>query len=219
MEWKIDRVLVISAHTDDMELGAGGTVRKMVESGVAVSSLVFSDCRKSVDTSKFPIDILEKECKAAASHLGIKDLTILQTPVREFPANRQEILEKIYEFRKKKKPDLVISSWDGDLHQDHRTVAEETRRAFMKTDTAILSYEVPGNCPGFTPQMYVPLTEAEVETKIEMLQLYKSQVERRGYFEINAIKSLMGYQGNHVGYPYAEAFVQERGFVDSFSTQ
>ena len=108
MEWKIDRVLVISAHTDDMELGAGGTVRKMVESGVAVSSLVFSDCRKSVDTSKFPIDILEKECKAAASHLGIKDLTILQTPVREFPANRQEILEKIYEFRKKKKPDLVI---------------------------------------------------------------------------------------------------------------
>jgi len=218
MEWKIDRVLVISAHTDDMELGAGGTIRKMIESGVKVTSLVFSDCRKSVDTSKFPIDILETECKAAAAHLGIKDLTILQTPVREFPAYRQDILEKIYEVRKETDPNLVVSTWHGDLHQDHRTVAEETRRAFMKTDTAILSYEVPGNCPGFTPQVYVPITEEEVATKIEMLQRYKSQVERRGYFEINAIKSLMGYQGNHVGYPYAEAFVQERGFVRSFST-
>jgi len=49
-----------------------------------------------------------------------------------------------------------------------------------------------------------------------MLQNYKSQVAKRGYFEINAIKSLMGYQGNHVGAPYAEAFVQHRGFVASF---
>ena len=88
----------------------------------------------------------------------------------------------------------------------------------MKTETAILSYEVPGNCPGFIPQVYVPLIQDEVEKKNEMLQLYKTQVERRGYFEISAIKSLMGYQGNHIGYPYAEAFVQERGFVDSFST-
>ncbi len=218
MHWKIERALVISAHTDDMELGAGGTVRKLVQAGVNVTSLVFSDCRKSVDTSEFPIDVLEKECKAAAANLGIKDLTVLQTPVREFPAYRQDILEKIYEFRKKKNPDLVISAWHGDLHQDHKTVAEETRRAFMKTDTGILSYEVPGNCPGFIPQVYIPISEKEVQAKIEMLQLYKSQVKRRGYFEINAIKSLMGYQGNHVGYPYAEAFVQERGFVDTFST-
>ncbi len=218
MEWKIKRALIISAHTDDMELGAGGTARKMVEAGIEVTFLVFSDCRKSIDTSRFPIDALEKECKAAALHIGINDVTILQTPVREFPTYRQDILEKIYEFRKEKKPDLVISTWYGDLHQDHKVVAEETRRAFMKTDTGILSYEVPGNCPGFTPQVFIPLTQEEVDKKIEMLQLYKSQVARRGYFEINAIKSLMGYQGNHIGYPYAEAFVQERGFVESFGT-
>ena len=39
----------------------------------------------------------------------------------------------------------------------------------MKTETPILSYEVPGNCPGFIPQVYVPLTQEEVETKIVRL--------------------------------------------------
>jgi len=216
MEWSVEKVLVVSAHTDDMELGAGGTVRKLIENGVHVTSLVCSDCRKSVDTNKYPEDVLVKECKAAAKHLGLTDLIIKQFPVREFPAYRQEILEEIYSLRKKNKYDVVFTHWAGDLHQDHRVAAEETNRAFMKTDTTILAYEVPGNCPGFTPQVFIPISEEEVVKKVEMLQSYKSQVAKRGYFEINAIKSLMGYQGNHVGEPYAEAFVQHRCVVSGF---
>ncbi|MHA1927393.1 MAG: PIG-L deacetylase family protein [Candidatus Thorarchaeota archaeon] len=218
MKWNLENALVISAHTDDMELGAGGTVRQLIENGVKVKSLVFSDCRKSVDTSKFPIDVLFNECKAAAEHLGLSDLTILQTPVRAFPEHRQEILDTIYNMKKKNNFDLVLSHWHGDLHQDHRIVAEETRRAFMKTNTTVLAYEVPGNCPGFTPQVYVPISEEEVQLKIDMLQKYESQVARRGYFEIEAIKSLMGYQGNHIGAHYAEAFVQQRGIIKGFTS-
>jgi LmbE family N-acetylglucosaminyl deacetylase len=219
MEWSVDRVLVVSAHTDDMELGAGGTVKQLLERGVHVKSLVFSDCRRSVDTEKFPEDILAKECAAAAENLGLTDLVIYQIPVREFPAHRQEILETIYAIRKEHKYDLVFTHWEGDLHQDHRVVANETNRAFMKTDTTVLAYEVPGNCPGFTPQVFVPMTEDEVKKKVEMLQKYKSQVAKRGYFEINAIKSLMGYQGNHVGAVYAEAFVQHRGVIAGFESK
>ena len=187
-------------------------------SGVHVESLVFSDCQKSVDTTKFPVDVLAKECKVAANHLGVEDLTIHQFPVREFPAHRQDILETIYRVRKEHEYDLVFTHWEGDLHQDHRVVAEETNRAFMKTNSTVLAYEVPGNCPGFTPQVFVPMTEDEVKMKVEMLQSYSSQVAMRGYFEINAIKSLMGYQGNHVGALYAEAFVQHRGYVSGLGT-
>ena len=160
--------------------------------------------------------MLNKECRVAAAHIGIEDLTIFDTPVREFPEHRQDILEKLYEIRSKDHFDLVLTHWHNDLHQDHRGFAEETRRAFMKTDTTILAYEVPGNCPGFTPQIFIPISQEEVDQKIEMLQSYKSQVALRGYFEINAIKSLMGYQGNHIGFPYAEAFVQQRGIVLGF---
>jgi len=55
-----------------------------------------------------------------------------------------------------------------------------------------------------------------VNEKVQMLHTYQSQVERRGYFEIGAIKSHMGYYGAQIGVPFAEAFVQER-VVISFS--
>lgn len=213
MNLSVGQVLVISPHTDDMELGAGGTVRKLVEAGAEIKYVVFSDCKASVDTSKFPDGILRKECKNAANHIGIKDLTILEIPVRRFPEHRQEILEYLYSLRKENNFNLVFTTWEGDLHQDHNTVANETKRAFMKTGTSILSYEVPGNCPDFAPQVFFEISEKEVEIKVEMLQLYKSQVARRGYFEIDAIKSLMGYQGHHIGAPYAEAFQIERGVI------
>lgn len=216
MIWDIESVLVLSPHTDDMELGAGATVRRMVEAGASVKSVVFSDCKESVDTTRFPEDVLRKECLAAAKHLGIKDVTILDFPVRKFPQHRQEILEEIYALRKETNYDLVISSWTGDLHQDHRTVAHETLRAFLKQDASLLAYEIPGNCPDFAPQIYFAVSEEEVEKKIELLQQYESQVVRRGYFHVNAIKSSMAYRGIHIGESFAEAFVQERAVIKGF---
>ncbi|GAH10887.1 unnamed protein product, partial [marine sediment metagenome] len=100
MKWQVNNVLVLSAHTDDMEIGAGATIRWLVESGANVKSVVFSDCKESVDTTKYPEDILRQECQAAADFIGITDLTILSFPVRKFPSIRQEILETIYNFRR-----------------------------------------------------------------------------------------------------------------------
>lgn len=217
MIWNVENVLVLSPHTDDMEVGAGGTIRKLISRGAQVKSVVFSDCKESVDVSKFPDDVLRRECKAAADHMGIKDVTIYDLPVRNLPSRRQEILEIIYALRKENDFDLVFTTWQGDLHQDHRIVAEETFRAFMKSKVSVLSYEIAGNSPGFTPVIFVPLTEEEVSLKTEMLQLYKSQVERKGYFTINAVKSVMGYQGHHIGAIYAEAFVAHRGAVIDFN--
>ncbi len=60
MIWNLNNVLVLSAHTDDMEVGAGATVRLLVESGASVKSIVFGDCKKSVDTTKIPEYILRQ---------------------------------------------------------------------------------------------------------------------------------------------------------------
>ncbi|RDE17848.1 MAG: hypothetical protein C4K49_00915 [Candidatus Thorarchaeota archaeon] len=217
MIWNVSDVLILSPHTDDMELGAGGTVRLLVQSGARVKSVVLSDCRKSVDTTKYPEDILRKECLAAAKHLGIDDLTILSFPVRELPEHRQEILETLYGIRKDREFDLVITSWWGDTHQDHRTLAEETQRAFMRTSSTVLSYAIPGSCSDFVPNVFVPLTEDDVKKKIEMLRLYESQVAKRDYFQTDAIRAFLTYQGIHVGRPYAEAFAQHRTVVKGFS--
>jgi len=199
-----------------MELGAGGTVRKLVDSGAYVKSLVFSDCKKSVDTSKYAEDSLRRECELAAEHLGIQDHTVLEIPVREFPKHRQEILERIYSVRRDFEPDLVLTTWIHDLHQDHRTVARETVRAFMKSPSSVWSYQVPGACPGFDPQLFVLLSEEEAEKKVNLLHKYKSQVERRIYFRRTKIKGFLQYFGAFVRSEYAEGFVQNRGIITGF---
>lgn len=210
MKWEIAKALILSPHTDDMELGAGATIRKLVENGVQVKSIVFSDCKKSVDTSKYPIDVLRKECKAASGHLGIDDPTILEFPVREFPKYRQEIEEEIYKLRETMKPDLVIAPWSKDLHQDHRTVGEEAIRAFMRLSINLWAYQLPGTCFGFIPQVFIPVSDDEVDKKIEMLHRYQSQVERRDYFRPEKIRAFLSQVGSFINSDYAEGFANVR---------
>lgn len=212
MELRIESALILSAHTDDMELGAGATVRKLVEKGVHIKSLVLSDCKRSVPDG-FSEDSLREECQAAAAHLGIKDLTILEFPVREFPKHRQDILEEIYSFRKQMKPDLVIAPWKEDLHQDHSTVGAEAIRAFMRTDSSLWSYQIPGTCPGFNPDIFITLTEEDANSKVEMLQSYKTQVGRRDYFEPEKIRGYLSYFGSFIGATYAEGFMEIKSTI------
>ena len=211
MELRIESALVLSPHTDDMELGAGATVRKLIDRGVRVKSLVFSDCKKSVP-SGHPKDTLRKECQAAAAHLGIQDLAILELPVREFPKHRQDILEEIFSVRKEMNPDLVLAPWKDDLHQDHSTIGKEALRAFMRTSSSIWSYQVPGVCPGFNPNIYIPLTEEGVQSKIEMLQSYETQaIElKRDYFSPEKIRGFLSYFGTFARIPYAEGFIENK---------
>ena len=197
MKWNIENVLVLSAHTDDMEVGAGGTIRKLVESGAKVKSVVFSDCKASVDTTKFPTDALRHECEAAAKHIGIKDLTIHGLPVRYLPLHRQDILEMIYKLRKENEFDLVFTTWAEDLHQDHRTVAEETFRAFMKTHVSVLSYEIAGNSPGFTPEIFISLTKSEIDKKAikTLINQQFAQFDSDKVVDSNLRKFLKGMRG------------------------
>ena len=201
-----------------MELGAGGTVRKFVECGVEVKSIVFSPCKKSVPKG-LPKDTLIKECHEAAEHLGIKDRTILDYEVREFHKYREEIRHTLYLTRKDFEPDLVVTSWHRDMHQDHQTLGEESKGAFMRSGISIWEYQVPGTCRGFDPQTFVVLSEDDVQKKIEMLQKYKSQVNYpRDYFSPDKIKAFLKHMGTFIRMEYAEGFVQDKAIFTEFNS-
>lgn len=217
MRLNLQKVLVLSPHTDDMEIGAGGTVRLLVDKGIHVRLLVFSDCKKSINQNEYPKDVLRRECRAAANHLGIQDHQILEFPVRDFPEHRQEILEIIYEERRDFNPDLVISSWPNDMHQDHRTIGREAFRAFMRNDTSVWFYPIPGTCPGFSPQIFIPLKAEDLLEKIEMLHMYRTQVKMRDYFTNEKIESQLSFYGTFISTRYAEAFEIGKEIFNHFS--
>lgn len=199
-----EKVLVVSPHTDDGELGAGGTIARFIDEGKEVYSIVLSIAEESVPEG-FPKDALEGEARQAQGVLGIKpqNLSIYRHKVRKFPSHREEILELLVSFQRTLMPDLVIIPSPQDLHQDHRTVAEEAIRAFKQT--TILGYEEPWNLLEFKSCCLVCLEERHIQKKIEAIRCYETQ-EFRNYSNPEFLKALAQVRGVQAGCRYAEAF-------------
>lgn len=198
------RILVLSPHTDDGELGCGGSIAKLAGEGKEVYYAALSTCEKSVPKG-YPSNILETEVKAATKTLGIKpeNLMLYNFPVRDFPEHRQEILDTLLSIREKVKPDIVFTPSSFDTHQDHQAVRQETLRAFKMC--SILGYEQPWNNITFNTTAFVPLSEKDLKKKIDALLCYNSQ-KGRTYLSDEFIKSLARTRGVQVNTEYAETF-------------
>lgn len=195
-------VLVLAPHTDDGELGAGGTIKKLIDNGANVTYVAFSIAEESVPKG-FPKNILETEVKEATKRLGVQNLIIYKYKVRKLNFSRQEILENLIELKKNNNFDLVILPSLNDVHQDHITISKEGIRAFKRT--TIMGYELIWNNLSFDTQCFVKLDKSHVECKVNSLKAYKSQ-GFRDYLSEDFIFSLAKTRGVQIGVEYAEAF-------------
>jgi N-acetylglucosamine malate deacetylase 1 len=201
---RFDNVLVLAPHTDDGEFGCGGTMARLIEDGVRVTYAAFSTAAKSVPEG-FPTDVLKHEVRAATGVLGIPetDLKIYDFEVRTFPTVRQDILEEMIVLQQELDPDCVMMPALIDLHQDHKTIAEEGLRAFKRT--TVMAYEIPWNNLNFAHQAYVRLEERHVEKKVEALACYASQ-GHRNYTREDYIRNVALTRGINIGCDFAEVF-------------
>ncbi len=195
---------MLSPHTDDAELGCGGSIAKFLEEGKDVYYVALSSCEKSVPP-EYPPDILKKEVKKATRALGIKgeNLILYDFPVRDFPEHRQKILDTLIEIRERIKPEIVFTPSSYDTHQDHITVMKETLRAFKKC--TILGYEQPWNNITFNTLAFIPLREEHIQKKIDALKCYETQKYRK-YLNPEFIRGLANTRGTQLEEKYAEAF-------------
>lgn len=201
---KYKKVLILAPHTDDGELGCGGTISRFIEGGHDVYYIAFSACKQSV-LSHFPEDILTNEVKQATSVLGIKpeNLILLDYEVRTFNYRRQEILDDILKIKNAISPDIVFMPTLTDIHQDHFTIANEGVRAFKFS--TIYCYELPWNNFSFNSSCFFTLTKVQLNKKILAMAQYESQAHRP-YANENFITSLATVRGVQGGQKYAEAF-------------
>jgi LmbE family N-acetylglucosaminyl deacetylase len=200
------RVLVLTPHTDDAELGCGGTIARLIEEDVKVFVAVFSTAEESVPEGKAP-DTLKREFLEAMPILGVPlaNITVYGYPVRRLSYFRQEVLEEMVKLRRAIDPDLVMLPSENDVHQDHQVVHIEGLRAFK--DISILGYELPWNHVKFTGQAFVTLKRHHIERKWQALQAYKSQFElKRPYFSSEFVQGLATVRGTQVKAEMAETF-------------
>lgn len=204
-------VFVLAPHTDDGELGAGGTIAKLIEAGASVFYLAFSTAEASVPDG-FAKDILKTEVIDATTILGIPkaNVRIFNYEVRKLNYARQEILEDLISMRKEVMPDLVLIPSLHDIHQDHSTVAQEGLRAFR--NTTILGYELLWNNLTFDTTSFVALEKRHVDLKVRALAAYRSQFGRN-YMSEDFILSLAKIRGVQSSLSYAESFEVVRWMI------
>ena len=199
-----DRILILAPHTDDGELGCGGTIARFLEEGNEVYYVAFSTCRSSVPDD-YPEDILKTELLRAMESLQIpqEQVIILDYPVREFSAHRQEILDDMIRINHQVQPTMVFAPSQHDVHQDHQVISNEALRAF-KTKT-LLGYEEPWNNFTFENQAYIALEPQHLEAKIKAISCYETQ-KKRTYASAEFTTAQAHLRGVQVGCEYAEVF-------------
>lgn len=190
-----------------MELGAGGTLCKLLEQGAEIYWVVFSTAESSLPAN-MPKDTLKKEFISVIKQAGLDDdhYKIYDFRVRYLSQYRQEVLDEIINIRKQVQPDLVVGPSLNDHHQDHQVVANEMVRAF-KNSSSIISYELPWNHITFNMQLFYRLNKTHIDKKIKLLKNYKSQIAiNRPYFSSEFIRGAARTRGVQVNCEYAEAF-------------
>lgn len=198
------RIMILAPHTDDGELGCGGTIAKLAEEGKEIFYAAFCNSSKALPEA-FPSNTLELECKKATSILGIPSsrLILFNYGVRELPQSRQQILEELLKLNKEIQPEMVLLPAASDIHQDHQVIHQEGMRAFKNTTFA--GYELPWNNYSIRTNFFVRISESNLEKKIESLKAYQSQSDK-SYMNPGFIRSLATVRGVQANSAFAEAF-------------
>jgi len=202
-----NKILLLSPHTDDAELGCGGTISRFLEEKKELFWAVFSTAEDSVPED-MPKDTLKKEflCVTEKININSSHFLIENYKVRRLNERRQDVLETLVKIRNEFHPELVIGPSLNDYHQDHQVLAHEMVRAF-KGSASIISYELPWNHVAFSNQMFVKLEKRHIEEKMNLLKCYHSQVvKNRSYFSEEFIYGLARMRGVQINTKYAEAF-------------
>lgn len=206
------RILVLAPHTDDGELGCGGTISRYVREMHEVYYVAFSTAAKSL-APQYPSDQLVTEVKAATKILGVpsENLIIYDYEVRELNFHRQRILEDLVILNNRLRPDWVFTPSLQDIHQDHITVTNEAKRAFKYC--SLLGYELPWNNLSMKTDCFISITEGDLSSKIAALKAYETQ-SAKPYMSSAFIRSLATVRGVQSGTSLAEAFEVIRVMLD-----
>jgi LmbE family N-acetylglucosaminyl deacetylase len=199
-----DRILVFGAHPDDIEIGMGGTITKLVKLGHDVIMVIATLPNFTIADNK---DERKLEAISSATILGCNIPEFLDLAQEDIVFGRR-MVTLVDSLIKKYNTSTVYTQWIGDSHQDHQILTQSVIAASRDLNNLYM-YEttIPGGLTekAFRPQLYVDITK-EMENKTKSLKCFKSQNLRCGPFWIDAIVGRSIYRGYQMNTKYAEAF-------------
>jgi LmbE family N-acetylglucosaminyl deacetylase len=210
---RVETVLVIGAHADDIEIGCGGTLLRLAElcPEARIHWVVLSADGVRADEAR--------RC-AGGFTAGFASAEVIVENFRDgyFPYENGAVKNRFEQLKREVTPDLILTHQRNDLHQDHRHASELTWNTFR--DHLILEYEIPKYDGDLgAPNVFVPLTESVAARKVELiLEHFGTQRDKR-WFTADLFHSLMRLRGMEVHAPAgrAEAFYGRKVVLDGIN--
>lgn len=197
---RLRTVLAIGAHPDDIELGCGGSIAKLIACGVHVRALVMSQGRRGVLSD----DDRAVETRAALSLLGVTDVVIHDFADTQLWRFISEMVDVIEQNVRDLAPQRVYTMFQHDRHQDHRAVYEASSIACREVPQ-FLGYETPSCYPHLMPTMFEQIGN-QLEVKVEALKHHSSQGARI-YMQEEKVRAAAMFRGAQVSTGPAEGFI------------
>jgi LmbE family N-acetylglucosaminyl deacetylase len=219
---RVERVLAVGAHPDDVELGCGGTLARYRQgrAEVAIASVSLGDKGSQRLSREETIRVRREESMRAAEVIGATYLSLghMDSEIFEDLATRASVIELIRKVR----PDVILTHSPSDYHADHRTTSLLVGHAAyiatsykFETESAPLEAVPPvyymDNYMGvsFLPDVFVDITEV-IEAKRQMVLQHESQFvhlqERTGDSILEDMLILARLRGRQSRVQLAEAF-------------
>jgi LmbE family N-acetylglucosaminyl deacetylase len=205
----VRNVLCLGAHCDDIEIGCGGTILRLMKenSQLRFHWVVFSSTAQRK----------REALKAARMFLGptTRSHVVIQKFRDSFFPYEGRAIKQLFESIKKKfQPDLIFTHYRDDLHQDHRVISELAWNTFR--NHLILEYEIPKYDGDLgSPNLFVGLDEELCERKIRnIMTSFASQAGKQWFTDdtFRALLRIRGVESNAEG-RYAEAFYSRKILV------
>lgn len=195
-------VLCLGAHSDDIEIGCGATLLRLQEEypAIHIDWVVFSGNEQRA-----------KEARASAARFlrKAKSKNVITKAFRDgfFPYCGTDIKDEFEVLKRATAPQVIFTHYRNDLHQDHRILSELTRNTWRSH--TIFEYEImkwDGDLG--TPNVFMPVTEKQLETKIKiLLECFPTQASKH-WFDRETFRALPRIRGMECNAPtrFAEAF-------------
>ena len=199
-------ILCLGAHSDDIEIGCGGTILRLVRENpnLSVTWVVFS-----------AMDGRAQEAQESAAEF-LKDVQHKQIMLHEFrdgyfPSHTALIKDVFEDLKAKISPDVIFTHYRNDLHQDHRQLCELTWNTWR--DHFILEYEIPkydGDLA--SPNFFTILADDMRERKIELLMRFFQTQANKHWFSPESFNAILRLRGIESKSPsgYAEGFYSRK---------
>jgi LmbE family N-acetylglucosaminyl deacetylase len=196
------RILCLGAHCDDIEIGCGGTILRLLR----------ENPEREIHWQVFSSSSVRKRETLKGARLFLEPAKSKKTVVRNyrdsfFPTLHSRIKMEFEKLKNEFVPDLILTHYRHDLHQDHRIICELTWNTFR--DHLILEYEIPKYDGDLgQPNFFVALEQDTYQKKIRYItQAFETQRAKR-WFEPETFLALMRLRGMECVSPsgYAEAF-------------